>query len=260
MDLDAILEKIASVYAEHALENNFDVSKITDFEQVKDNIIAKVFGTEHNEQLLSNKPYRMMADLAVTYHIMLEQNADGVVSVPITDSLMNEWGVTEDVLFTASKNNMSRLTPVVVKGMFETLCDMQGAESLEFMGIPSVDPADEMMFVMYNTSKLYGAAAMIDPNNMDYARNLIQSDFYILPSSVHEVLLVKTDMASSVEELESMVQQINGSEVEPQDRLSDHVYKYDYVRHEIYRADQELQRQAELDAQQTAHTIRTSGR
>lgn len=94
-----------------------------------------------------------------------------------------------------------------------------------------------------------GAAAIIDPNNMDLARSYMQDDFYILPSSVHEVLLVKQNQMS-VEELEDMVKTVNASAVALQDRLSDHVYKYDFARHEIYRADQEQQRQAELNAEQ----------
>lgn len=71
----------------------------------------------------------------------------------------------------------------------------------------------------------------------------------ILPSSVHEVLLVKQNQMS-VEELKDMVKTVNASAVALQDRLSDHVYKYDFARHEIYRADQEQQRQAELNAEQ----------
>lgn len=97
--------------------------------------------------------------------------------------------------------------------------------------------------------KVNGAAAIIDPNNMDLARSYMQDDFYILPSSVHEVLLVKQNQMS-VEELEDMVKTVNASAVALQDRLSDHVYKYDFARHEIYRADQEQQRQAELNAEQ----------
>lgn len=63
------------------------------------------------------------------------------------------------------------------------------------------------------------------------------------------ILLVKQNQMS-VEELEDMVKTVNASAVALQDRLSDHVYKYDFARHEIYRADQEQQRQAELNAEQ----------
>lgn len=154
-DLDTVMGEIGQIYVQNAPDNNFDVSRITDFELVKDCIIAKVICMENNEKLLEGKPYRQMADLAVTYHVLLSKEA----------------------------------------------------------------------------------------------RSYMQDDFYILPSSVHEVLLVKQNQMS-VEELEDMVKTVNASAVALQDRLSDHVYKYDFARHEIYRADQEQQRQAELNAEQ----------
>lgn len=147
----------------------------------------------------------------------------------------------------AAKNGMSNFTPVTIKSMTETLIEMCGEEQFELMEVPT--EADEMMYIMSNTENVNGAAAIIDPDNMDLARSYMQDDFYILPSSVHEVLLVKQNQMS-VEELEDMVKTVNASAVALQDRLSDHVYKYDFARHEIYRADQEQQRQAELNAEQ----------
>lgn len=211
-DLDTVMGEIGQIYVQNAPDNNFDVSRITDFELVKDRIIAKVICMENNKKLLEGKPYRQMADLAVTYHVL-----------------------------------MSNFTPVTIKSMTETLIEMCGEEQFELMEVPT--EADEMMYIMSNTENVNGAAAIIDPNNMDLARSYMQDDFYILPSSVHEVLLVKQNQMS-VEELEDMVKTVNASAVALQDRLSDHVYKYDFARHEIYRADQEQQRQAELNAEQ----------
>lgn len=216
-DLDTVMGEIGQIYVQNVPDKNFDVSRITDFELVKDRIIAKVICMENNEKLLEGKPYRQMADLAVTYHVLLSKE-NGMMTVPISDKLMQRWGIVEDVLFTAAKNGMSNFTPVTIKSMTETLMEMCGEEH-------------------------------IDPNNMDLARSYMQDDFYILPSSVHEVLLVKQNQMS-VEELEDMVKTVNASAVALQDRLSDHVYKYDFARHEIYRADQEQQRQAELNAEQ----------
>ena len=179
-------------------------------------------------------------------HVLLSK-VNGVMTVPISDKLMQSWGIAEDVLFTAAKNGMSNFTPVTIKSMTETLIEMCGEEQFELMEVPT--EADEMMYIMSNTENVNGAAAIIDPNNMDLARSYMQDDFYILPSSVHEVLLVKQNQMS-VEELEDMVKTVNASAVALQDRLSDHVYKYDFARHEIYRADQEQQRQAELNAEQ----------
>lgn len=175
-DLDTVMGEIGQIYVQNAPDNNFDVSRITDFELVKDRIIAKVICMENNKKLLEGKPYRQMADLAVTYHVLLSK-VNGVMTVPISDKLMQSWGIAEDVLFTAAKNGMSNFTPVTIKSMTETLIEMCGEEQFELMEVPT--EADEMMYIMSNTENVNGAAAIIDPNNMDLARSYMQDDFYI---------------------------------------------------------------------------------
>lgn len=170
-DLDTVMGEIGQIYVQNVPDKNFDVSRITDFELVKDRIIAKVICMENNEKLLEGKPYRQMADLAVTYHVLLSKE-NGMMTVPISDKLMQSWGIAEDVLFTAAKNGMSNFTPVTIKSMTETLMEMCGEEQFELMGVPT--EADEMMYIMSNTEKVNGAAAIIDPNNMDLARSYIQ--------------------------------------------------------------------------------------
>lgn len=102
-DLDTVMGEIGQIYVQNVPDKNFDVSRITDFELVKDRIIAKVICMENNEKLLEGKPYRQMADLAVTYHVLLSKK-NGMMTVPISDKLMQSWGIAEDVLFTAAKN------------------------------------------------------------------------------------------------------------------------------------------------------------
>lgn len=90
-DLDTVMGEIGQIYVQNVPDKNFDVSRITDFELVKDRIIAKVICMENNEKLLEGKPYRQMADLAVTYHVLLSKE-NGMMTVPISDKLMQRWG------------------------------------------------------------------------------------------------------------------------------------------------------------------------
>ena len=73
-----------------------------------------------------------------------------------------------------------------------------------------------------------GAAALLYPGMMDRAAETLGDNFYILPSSRHEVILVPPDMIQSYRDLEDMVHQVNESQVAPEDRLSDHVYHYEH--------------------------------
>ena len=94
------------------------------------------------------------------------------------------------------------------------------AEMGEMMGPPG-------LFVATTESKMYGAAVIAQPDFMDNAAGVLKGDYYILPSSLHEVLLFRDDGLTDYKELEAMVRAINASEVQPADRLTDSVYHYD---------------------------------
>ena len=76
---------------------------------------------------------------------------------------------------------------------------------------------------------------------MDLVAEKVGGDFYILPSSVHELLVIPRDAGMEISELEKMVCEVNATQVSVEERLSDHVYAYDSQTHEIYRADMEME-------------------
>ena len=81
-------------------------------------------------------------------------------------------------------------------------------------------------YVLTNTSGVNGAVCMLYPNVLKHFSEGIEQDVVILPSSIHEVLLLADEEGISYDELSQMVAQINTSEVLPQDRLSNQVYRY----------------------------------
>ena len=78
--------------------------------------------------------------------------------------------------------------------------------------------------IVTNRSGIYGAASVLAI--AEQAEEQIGA-FYMLPSSVHEVLLLPESMGISYEEAALMVQEVNSSEVGPEDFLSDTVYRYE---------------------------------
>ena len=245
-DMDTIMDRIADVRVEHEVSQDFDVSKITDFDQVRDHIAARVVGMEDNADLLDQRPHAEMDDLAVTYCVMLGEDANGSMSVPVTNQLMETWGVTQEELHELAKANQDELTPSTFKSMNEVMTEMMIPQMMNDMGldreaaqemVESMMPPEDKMFVLSNEQKLNGAAALLDDKMMDQIAEKVGGDFYILPSSVHEVLIVPADAGMDLKDLEAMVQEVNETQVAPQDRLSDHVYQYDNETHEVFRAD-----------------------
>lgn len=245
-DMDSIMEQIASIRTEHEMDQDFDISKITNFENVQDKIIPRIIGMEENEELLSNRPHAVMDDLAVIYAVDLGSNDNGAMSVPITNHLMENWNVSQETLHEAALTNMGELTPSTFKTMNEIMKEMMLPDMVEQMGgdreaaeamIEAMIPDEERMYVLTNEQKLNGAAAILDDKMMDQIREKVGDEFFILPSSTHEVLIVPAEAGIELEALESMVQEVNATQVAPQDRLSDHVYQYDAETREVFRAD-----------------------
>ena len=217
---------------------------------------------EGNDELLAQRPHAEMEDLAVTYCVMLGEDANGSMSVPITNQLMETWGVTQEDLHQLAQTNQETLTPSTFKSMNEVMVEMMLPQIMEDMGIDresaeqmisDMIPPDDMMYVLSNEQKVNGAAALLDEKMMDQVAEKVGVDFYILPSSVHEVLIVPAEVGMDLKDLENMVQEVNATQVAPQDRLSDHVYQYDNETHEIFRADRaEEHMQAKEEAKDTA--------
>lgn len=246
ISLDDILNKIADIRIEHEVDKDFNISKITSWENVKDSIGTRLLGTEENENLLNQRPHKLMDDLAVFYCVELGADKNGAMSIPITNQLMDTWKVDQKTLHEAALNNIETLAPSTFKSMTEVMVEMMLPQMMNDMGVDETTaremidamlPPEEKMYVLSNVDKLNGATALLDEKIMDEIADKLGEDYFILPSSVHEVLIVPESAGMDIKELEVMVQEVNATEVAPQDRLSNHVYKYDEVNREVVRAD-----------------------
>ena len=239
-----ITKNIAKLIENNLPEQKMDIEWLENFDLVKNSIIPKVVGIERNEDYLKNLIYSKKADLAVTYSVYLENFSDkkGIASIPVTNEFAKRWGVSADVLEYVAKENMKRIFSPRIDDMADIIPSLIGATDRDFM------------YVISNDNGINGANVFLNDEFMDSVSKQMNGDFYILPSSIHELICFKASDNVHVEELERLVQEVNYSQVAPEERLSDHVYKYDYNRHEIYRADQEQKRMEELNANQAMHS------
>ena len=255
-DIEDIVRDIADVRVKHEMNQDFDVSKITDFDQVKDHIICKLVNAELNADYLADKPHTMVEDLAVVYAIDLGGNESGHMSAPITNSLMEQYGITQEELHDIALHNLSE-SQIEFKTMRDVLVDMMFPDGIQpddprvFMLPPEEE--NPSMYVLSNADKLNGAAALLDAKTMEDISEKLGGDFVVLPSSIHEniVLPVTEDMDRHT--LEAMVQDVNAGQVAPEERLSDHVYMYDSQEKELVLADKMEERQTQrAEAQKEA--------
>lgn len=248
-DISDVLEEIARVRVDHEVGQDMDVSHIMDYSQVENRITARLINAEKNAEYLADKPHKVVDDLAVVYSINLGEHEGGTMSVAVTNNLLENYGVTVDELHEAALRNMDELSQSQFKSMGQVMMEMMGEDFPQEM----LPPDDGAMFILSNSSKLFGASALLDKKVMDDISQKL-GDFYILPSSVHETIIVPKRAGVELNELENMVQEVNSTQVAENEQLSDHVYAYDAETHELYRADKEAEHQMLKQAEKAVGT------
>ena len=255
-DMDDILQNIADVRVNHEMAQGFDVSALTDFDQVKDHVVCKLVNAEMNAEYLSDKPHTLIEDLAVVYAVDLGGSEAGHMSAPITNSLMEQYGVTTEELHDIALHNLSE-SQIEFKTMRDVLVDMMFPDGIQeddpraFMLPPEEE--NPSMYVLSNADKLNGAAALLDSKTMEDISEKLGGDFIVLPSSIHETIVLPLNEDMDRQTLEAMVQDVNAGQVAPEERLSDHVYMYDSQEKELVLADKMEERQQQrAEAQKDA--------
>ena len=221
-DINDLMADIRGVYEEHKAPKNISVEFFTDFDQAKDRMAMKIINLDKNAEMLQNTPHFQYGDLAAIFQVQVDSNEFGNATITVKDEHMKMWGVTPQMLFEAAKENMEDRQPFRIQSMMEVMADM--------MGLDPMDLSEDMappMYVMSNESKINGAAAMIFTDKLQEFAEAHETNLFILPSSIHEILLIPESAEMNVQDLKDMVMQVNATEVSPEEVLSDNVYFYD---------------------------------
>lgn len=234
-ELSGIMKEIVKLRMENEEPADFDVEQIRDLESCKDKILPRLIGTQWNEGLLNERPHMLIAgDLAVTFAIEIGECLDGSMSIPIHNRIAAEWNVTADELYDIALSNLEKADCGVVMSMKELLREgMINRLMIKFGGdrklaedyYDNVMMLDNDMYVVTNKKKTNGACMVLDPKTIQKVIDMVGSDFYILPSSIHECIVLSSDYGNA-DELKEIVMQVNEEQVDVSERLSDGVYRY----------------------------------
>lgn len=234
-ELGEIMREIVKLRMENEGPADFDVEQIRDLESSKDKIFPRLIGTQWNEGLLNERPHMLIArDLAVTFAIELGECRDGSMSIPIHNRIAAEWNVTADELYDIALSNLEKADCGVVMSMKELLREgMINRLLIKFGGdrkiaedyYDNVMMLDNDMYVITNKKKTNGACMVLDQKTIQKVIDMVGADFYILPSSIHECIVLPSDYGNA-DELKEIVMQVNEEQVDVSERLSDGVYRY----------------------------------
>ena len=194
--LEEICEDILHTYQAHAPEENFDTSYFTDFSRASEHIVMRLVSFEKNQELLKEVPFFRYQDLAVIFYCLLHASAENQANILIHNHHLNLWKTDKETLYRLAKKNTPQLLPP--------------------------------LYVLTNTYRTNGATVLLYDDILKELSDLFEKDLIILPSSIHEVLILATDEndRQNLDHYTAMVKEVNASQLQDEEILSDHAYYY----------------------------------
>lgn len=217
--LDSIVTDILSLYYEVRLKKSWDEENINSFEAIEGKIVYRLVNFEANKGLLTGIPHIPYLDLAIIFYVMLEVNEYGTACMLIRNEHLDIWGIHTNEVFEKAKENTWRILP----SEFHTMRAMMKEYHKEgnYVGM-------DILHVLTNKVRSFGASAILYEGCLEMIGSFLNDNFYVLPSSVHEVIIVsETDAPWGGAGLSEMVEEINRTQVDEEDILSDTAYYYD---------------------------------
>lgn len=234
--LEELLDELYHCFLHPFTDFSFSISEFKQFHLMKDKIVYRLIHYSSNESLLQNVPHQKYLDLAIVYYVMLHADENGNACIMVRNEHMATWNISQDILHKYAVKNTPLLLPAKLQTMEELMQSFlcPSAEAVCTLSETYEDGYKPVpMYILSNQSHLNGAAVILYENVLqDFARS-VKDNLYILPSSIHEVIIVPASGCPSRESLELMVKEVNQKEVSPVERLSDHVYFYDRITHTL---------------------------
>lgn len=175
-------------------------------------------------------PYIEFLDLSIVFQCLLSQKESHLETLLIHNVHTKLWGVTVEDLYKVAVENTRRLLPYEIKNMADVVDEIAKAEGTELFNHKDcmAEPeSNKLMYVLSNQKRIDGAVSMIYPGLLRDFADKIGSSFYIIPSSVHEVLLLPSENPEDRENLKDMVKEINDTQMEAEEILSYSMYWFD---------------------------------
>lgn len=241
MPLSYIIESILEIYKKDTPQKSIDMEFFKDYEKVKGRICYRLINREKNENLLSQIPYVEFLDLAICFYYAYQGKELGDGSILIFNTHMEMWDTSASELLELARQNTPVLFPWECRSMEDVLCELMNEkteipeimakeEEAEDENADWREPLGEnggiSMRILGNRSHAYGAAAILYSGVLEELANKENKNFYILPSSVHEVILLEEKENENVEALKAMIADVNDTQVEQEEILSYNLYYF----------------------------------
>ena len=221
MTVEDAAKKVFEMYQNSETpEIEMNVEKWIDRKFILNHVEYQLVNAERNAEKLKDIPGKKIADLVAIYRVVVGLDEDGMKSYVLTNAGLARSKISLEELDEAAKKNTEK-SGFSVRTMNEVMYELMGVNP----GPEIEEPDGPQMYVLTNARKLRGANIMLYKEYLEIAAEKMNGDFYILPSSIHELLAVPVSTAE-IEKLRQMVKEVNDNEVAPEEILGYEVYRY----------------------------------
>lgn len=249
--LEDILEEFMEVYEQHDTFPASEFEFYHTYEDVKKHLAVKLINKERNLSMLTDMPYVNFLDLAVVFYCLMESPVTGSATIMIKNTHLEQWDITVEQLYQDALHNAEVMLPGEIKTIEEILAgmilednstDWKWPEKIsgQFPKLEGYRGEGEKkgeghvpLLILTNRRRYVGASCILYKDLMKKFAKKIEQGFYILPSSLHEVVLIPEKYVKKPGKLLKMVAEVNKKEIAPEDVLSDSIYYYEKETEEI---------------------------
>jgi len=245
-----LVRDMVSFYETRKRKLGIDLSCFREFSGIRNKVGFKLVNRSQNSQLLERIPHRPFLDLEIVYYLLFLGGFGGDATMLIENDHLKIWGVEQEELHKAAMINMKELLPATFRGMDLVMREIYQEELKSVLLqnitdypcyefdmdmdqvisglISSVEHRQETMpmYVISNRKNLFGASAILYSDYLEEWADELESDLFVIPSSVHELLVMPAFGMYSEDEISQMIREINQTQVAREEILSDHVYIY----------------------------------
>ena len=195
----------------------------TEYHDVRNLIFAKLINTERNKSLLETLPHEPVLDLSLVFYLF-RNNDPSDEELIISNEMLKNWKVDYFQVFEDALSNTRQIMGASIRPLRDLIKDMIQNISFEI----DLDEEEDVMpmYVLTNHWKRNGAVCILFWDKVAELAEQLGSDLLVIPSSIHEVILIPDGPGISEEELNQLIRSVNESELSPADVLSDHAYRF----------------------------------
>lgn len=217
-------------------EPKVDIRQFLNYDSVSERIVYKLINTERNSKLLEDIPHVEFLDLSVVFQCMLAGESNNTASILVHNVHMKLWDVTADDLLKAAEKNTPQLMGCEIKSMKDVIGEIMKEKTTKDFDCEVCKEGLEggiPMYVLTNKYRVDGASCMLYPKFLSNICDMLKSSFYIIPSSIHEVLLLPVDNTDGSRQILAMIKEVNDTQVAAEEILSYSLFYYDMERHQL---------------------------